>query len=172
MSSRFTRLIAGLALSQMLWAAPSWGVDTGDSLPDFALRTFAGTEVSRATLAGRPALLVFWNTWCPLCRRELPQIGRLTAEFLPQGLEVVAVNTGFNDSEGKARAYWQKSGYPFGSGFDHTFRVGQSFGVIGVPTVLLVDAHGIVRYRSSVLPGDLKERLRRLVAETRGGGRR
>jgi peroxiredoxin len=143
-------------------AAPARGVEVGEQAPDFAIQTFDGNNVSRATLAGKPVLLVFWNTWCSDCMRELPRINRLARRFGPEGLMILAVNTGLNDSERKARAYWKKYGYAFPAGFDHSYEIGQAFRVPGVPAVFLVDSKGIVRYKNPLIPDDIETRIMKL----------
>lgn len=143
-------------------ASPAIGVEVGEPLPDFSVQTFDGNTISRAALAGKPAMLVFWNTWCVECETELPKINGLALRFGREGLSILAINTGFNDSERKARAYWKKYGYVFPVGYDHSFETGTKFKVIGVPTVFLADSKGIVRYKSSLLPDDIEERIRRL----------
>ncbi len=143
----------------------SWSVEVGERLPDFAIQTFDGSHFSRATLEGKPLLLIFWNTWCPYCMEELPKINRVAGKLGPEGLAVLAINTGINDSENKARAYWKKYGYVFPTGFDHDFEVVTVFGVRGVPTILLVDSKGVVRYKQAVLPDDMEERFKRLIAK-------
>ena len=147
----------------MVAAAPVWAVEVGEPLPNFAIQTFDGTGLSRTTLAGKPLMLVFWNTWCPDCMRELPKINRIAEKLGPRGLTVLAVNTGLNDSESKARAYWKKYGYVFPVGFDHSFEIGQAFRVIGVPTIFLVDSKGIVRYKNPLIPDNLEKRLKQLT---------
>jgi cytochrome c biogenesis protein CcmG/thiol:disulfide interchange protein DsbE len=147
---------------QMIMVTPAWSVEVGEPMPDFGIKTLAGDNLSRASLAGKPLLLVFWNTWCPNCKEELPLINRLAGKFAPGELTVLAINTGLNDSENKARAFWQKSGYLFPTGFDRHFDTVESFGIRGVPTVLLVDASGVVRYKSPQLPDNMEERLRQL----------
>jgi len=143
--------------------SPALGTELGESLPEFHIETFDGNTFSHKTLAGKPALVVFWNTWCPVCRKELPEVSRLSRKFPPDKLTVLAVNTGMNDSEPKARAYWEKYGYRFPGAFDHTFEVGQAFGIRGVPTIFLFDAKGVAIYKQSRLPENLEERLRRLT---------
>jgi len=114
-------------------------------------------------LPGKPLLLVFWNTWCDDCLRDLPEINRLAREFVPRGLVVLAVNTGLNDTESKARKYWKKYGYGFPTGFDHSFVIGTAFRVRGVPTVFLVDSKGIVRYKNPQPPKDMEARFKMLT---------
>jgi peroxiredoxin len=143
--------------------SPAWSVEVGDPLPDFVIQTFDGTTSSRATLDGRPLLLVFWNTWCPICMQELPKINRLAEEFGRRGLAVLAINTAINDNEGKARVHWKERGYVFPSGFDHDFEIGQAFAVRGVPTIFLVDSKGGVRYKQAKVPEDMEERFKQLT---------
>src|SRR5262249_15453432 len=47
--------------------------------PDFAVRDLAGEDVSLASLAGRPAILLFWATWAPPCRAALEELSRQRA---------------------------------------------------------------------------------------------
>ena len=147
-------------LMLMSTLSPGWGAEVGEPLPDFSVQTFDGKSLSRAGFAGKPLLLVFWNTWCSDCMRELPEINRLVAKFAPGRVAVLAINTALNDSESKARAYWKKSAYLFPTGFDHSFETGTAFKVRGVPTVFLVDSKGVVRYKQSLLPKDMEERIK------------
>ncbi len=142
--------------------SPGWGVEVGEPLPDFTVQTFDGNNLSRKTLAGRPMMLVFWNTWCTECKSELPKINRLAERIGPGGAAILAVNTGLNDSERKARAYWKKYGYVFPAGFDHSFEIGKAFKVRGVPTIFLVDSKGVVRYKNPLLPDDIEDRMKKL----------
>lgn len=149
----------------ILMASPVWGAEVGELMPDFTIQTFDGKLLSRATFAGRPMLLVFWNTWCDDCMRDLPKINRLAQEFVPRGLAVLAINTALNDSESKALAYWKKSGYGFPTGFDHSFEIGQAFKVRGVPTVFLIDSKGVVRYKHPLPPKDMDVRFKQLTGK-------
>ena len=163
--TRIAKILFAVALFQMVMVSTSWSVEVGDPLPDFAIQTFDGNNSSRATLEGKPALIIFWNTWCPVCMRELPEINRLAEEFGPRGLAVLAINTAINDSERKARVFWTKYGYVFPVGFDHDFEVGTAFKVRGVPTVFLVDVKGVVRYKQPQLPSDMEERFKQLTSK-------
>lgn len=162
---------------KILWVAlwlstvvvvPVWGIEEGQPLPEFSIQAFDGNDYSRATLEGKPVLLVFWNTWCPVCLKELPRVNRLAEKFGPRGLVILAVNTAINDSEIKARVYVEKYGYKFPIAFDHDFETGQAFGLRGVPTVFLVDTQGIVRYKRSQLPEDMEVHFKQLQGDASG----
>ena len=161
---KIAKIIALLPCLLALLAGSCLSAEVGARVPDFSVRTLGGDQLSRASLSGKPMLLVFWNTWCATCASELPRLNLMAQKFGPGRLTVLAVNTGLNDTEGKARAYWKKYGYTFPAGYDHSFNMGESFRVIGVPTVILVDAQGFVRYSHTSMPRDLEERLRQLTA--------
>jgi thiol-disulfide isomerase/thioredoxin len=160
--SKITKILLGVLWCLMVLVSPSWSVEVGERLPDFAVQTFDGHHSSRASLDGKPFLLIFWNTWCPICMEELPKINRFAEKFGPGRLAILAINTGINDNESKARTYWKKSAYVYSSGFDHDFEMTTAFGVRGVPTIFLVDSKGVVRYKHVVLPGDMEERVKQL----------
>jgi peroxiredoxin len=161
--ARIAKLLSGVVSVLTVMSSPGWAVEAGEPLPDFAIQTFDGGHASRATLAGKPMLLIFWNTWCPICMEELPKINRLAARLDHSGVGLLAINTGINDSENKARSYWKKYGYGFPAGFDFDFEMITAFRVPGVPTILLVDSKGVVRYKNSLLPEDVEERLKQLA---------
>jgi thiol-disulfide isomerase/thioredoxin len=163
--TKMTRFLCGVFWFLMILAPTAWGVEVGERLPDFTIQTFDGHNTSRAALDGKPLLLIFWNTWCPYCMEELPKINRVAEKIGPKGLAVFAINTGINDSESKARAYWERSKYVFSSGFDRQFEITTIFGVRGVPTIFLVDSKGVVRYKQAVVPGDMEERFEKLIAK-------
>ena len=148
----------------LILATSGLALEIGDPAPDFTLRTFAGRQFSRSTLTGKPLLLVFWNTWCVNCQRELVELDRLTKTYGADELEILAVNTGINDNERQARDFLQQRGYNFAAGFDHDFSIGQAYQVRGVPTVCLIDAAGVLRYQQAGLPEDLPRYLGESVA--------
>jgi thiol-disulfide isomerase/thioredoxin len=159
---KLVKIIGLVSCLMLVSISPGWSVEVGQPLPEFTIRTLDGRNIAAESLKGRPLLLVFWNTWCPNCMRELPVINRLAVKYSPRRLTVLAVNTAINDSESKARVYWKKSGFLFSTGYDHYFEIGSSFKILGVPTIILVDSKGIVRYKHARVPEDMDERLKQL----------
>ncbi|MGB8977652.1 MAG: TlpA disulfide reductase family protein, partial [Terriglobales bacterium] len=81
--------------------------------PAFSINRFDGTEVSSAELRGRVVVLDFWASWCPACRREMPELEKLYRRY--QGNSRVsfwAVDMQKNgETPEKARAFMQNAGY-------------------------------------------------------------
>lgn len=60
--------------------------------PDFTWSTISGDAGKLSDYRGSVVLLNFWGTWCPPCRRELPDIVKLRDEFSGRGFEVLGVS--------------------------------------------------------------------------------
>lgn len=51
----------------------------GTAAPDFTLGDISGKQVSISSLQGKKVVLVFWASWCPDCRAEVPALKQLQA---------------------------------------------------------------------------------------------
>ncbi|MCP4404336.1 MAG: TlpA family protein disulfide reductase [bacterium] len=148
----------------MLFANTGMAVQVGDNAPQFEALTLTETTFDSAAMIGeKPLLLVFWATWCPVCKEEIPKLKEMYSTFAPQGLEVLAVNVGINDSAAKATRYVEKYDISYPVFFDEGSQITKQFEVQGTPTIIIVDVHGVVRYRSSEVPEDLAENFEMLM---------
>lgn len=64
----------------------------GEPLPAIAVPLLGGGRVSLAALPPRPHLLVFWTTWCGVCRTEMPMLRALHTRYGERGLQILLVN--------------------------------------------------------------------------------
>lgn len=112
--------------------------------PSFELVTFSGEAYSKDSLKGRPTLLVFWASWCPVCQKELPVLGRFYTKDKPAQLRVISI--GFSDLRGNIERYVKAhpDTFVFPTAFDIDNDVAQSFKVTATPTIVLLDAHGTI----------------------------
>ncbi|HIB53577.1 MAG TPA: TlpA family protein disulfide reductase [Nitrospirales bacterium] len=110
--------------------------------PDFEFTTLSGERVTKEALKGKPTLLMFWATWCGICRDELPRIHELDTQARSMGLQIVAV--AFSDDKNAVTKYVEqhKSTFSFPTVFDAGNDVSSQFRVRATPTFFLLDGNG------------------------------
>jgi thiol-disulfide isomerase/thioredoxin len=107
----------------------------------FVLEGMDGQRFALADLAGRPALLYFWATWCPYCSRELPStIESITREFGPRGLVVLAID--IQESRQTVAGWLAGKSISPRVLLDGSGEVTSAYGVTATPTVFVVTRDG------------------------------
>ena len=156
------KLLMAVLFAAIFLVSPSLhAANIGEQMPAFKVTTLDGTLMESEEITGnRPLFLVFWATWCPNCKREIPHINKLAEEFglkggKGKGMEFLGVNVGVNDSEKKVRRYVKKYTMDYPIYFDNNSNLTKMFKVSGTPTIIIVDKSGIVRYRDVSPPEDL-----------------
>ncbi len=105
----------------------------------FTLTGLDGKTYSLAALRGHVVLLNFWATWCPPCRKEMPDMEKLYQRFQSKGLIVLAVS----DEERETVANFEaKQKYSFPILLDPDRKVNDAFDVGGIPKSFLFDREG------------------------------
>ncbi len=123
--------------------------DTG---PAFTLNDLQGQKFSLSETKGKPVMLIFSTTWCPYCIEEIPHLKKIFNDYASRG--VVILNIDVKESREKVARFAEKHRLPYRVLLDETTDVAQSYGVRGVPTLVLLDQAGTVVCRecSSVEP--------------------
>jgi len=136
-----------------------------------------GGEIAIKSLEGQVVLLDLFGTWCPPCRRSVPVLVSLYERFHAKGFEIVGLAYEHPDSEAVQRDRVKtfreefKIPYTLALGPDSLWRdLEKKADVNGVvPTMLLVDRQGVVRYvMEGLAPGEestLADRVEQLLAE-------
>jgi len=120
------------------------GCGGGDAPHDFTLQSLVGETVSLADhLKKSVVLLDFSATWCPPCSLAVPVLKNLYDTH--EDLQIIAVYLG--EPEATVKAYVQKHGIEYTVLLDPDGAVGNRYGVKGIPTFLVIDLEGKVRYR-------------------------
>jgi cytochrome c biogenesis protein CcmG/thiol:disulfide interchange protein DsbE len=65
----------------------------GHPAPNFAIQLDDGSTATLHDIAGRPIVINFWATWCPPCRREMPDLVEAYETHKGEGLIVIEVNS-------------------------------------------------------------------------------
>ena len=146
----------------------------GDTPPFWTGRDFGGQTLEYPELlAGEPAIVVFWATWCGYCRAFMPFLKDISADYAEHGVSVVAINAK-EDGEDDPLAYVR------GLGFDPIAvadgdPIADAWGVRFIPGLLIVNGDGTVAWQrdwtdlpagrtvAELWDGQVREQLDRLV---------
>lgn len=88
---------------------------------------------------GKAQLLVFWEVWCPHCKREVPKISGTYDKFKDRGLSVVGLTKqtrGITDDQVSAFVEENKVSYPIAK--EAGDAMSQHYGVRGIPAAAVV----------------------------------
>ena len=130
--------------------------------PDFVIKDLQGTSLSLASYKGKVLVLNFWATWCPPCRKEIPDFIEVYRELKGKGLEILGVSVDGTTAE--ALLEWTKKtgiNYPIALATPEILRDYEPGEYI--PATIIVDRSGRIRYRQSSLMD--KETLLRLFRQ-------
>jgi cytochrome oxidase Cu insertion factor (SCO1/SenC/PrrC family) len=135
----------------------------GGKLPAYTLSSTDGSHVSLAGLAGKPAVINFWATYCPPCRAEMPLLQKRVGAT--SGVQLVLINEG--EGSQAARDYLQGLGLHDPSLLDSDLSVGHAFGAIALPTTVFVAADGtiVARHIGQLDDGVLAAEISNLAAK-------
>jgi peroxiredoxin len=147
----------------MLFSFSAKAVELGAQAPDFKLQTLSGQQFQLSDYQGKkPVYLVFWATWCPICKAEIPNFKKLHAQ-LGDKVEILAINVGFQDTLEKAKSYTIEQELPYSVAFDENTVITKNYGVIGTPWQVVIDINGKVRYFSNHTPENFESHLEELI---------
>jgi thiol-disulfide isomerase/thioredoxin len=84
-------------------------------------------------------VLNFWATWCPPCRKEMPDLEALSKEFGPKGLVVLAVS---DEDAAKVNSYIGEHPYTYPILLDPGDKLEKQMAVDGIPKSFLYNREG------------------------------
>lgn len=121
------------------------GVTVGKAMPSFILDGLDGQSV-QVGAPGKPYVLNFWASWCPPCRDEFPEMDQFVREH-SGSVQFYAINLG--ESAATATGFLQANGYTVSVLLDQNGTVAETFRVRAIPTTIVVDSQGIIRFRKT-----------------------
>ena len=140
-------------------APPAAAGPGATQMADFTLPDTAGRPVTLSRFAEQtPVLLVFWATWCPYCNAAVPEINALHSGAGGGNLRILALD--YKESPDTVDAFIRGKGVRYPVLFDADGAVARMYGVVGIPTYVLIDRGGAIAYRGNVLPPDIAAKAR------------
>jgi peroxiredoxin len=106
---------------------------------DFTLTEVGGKKWTLKEQRGKVVVVNFWATWCPPCRKEMPDLETLYKQFKDQGLVILAIS---DEDAGKVGPFIaeQKVTYPIL--LDPRRKVNELFQIEGIPKTFVYDRGG------------------------------
>lgn len=106
----------------------------------FAAKDLEGKVRQSTEWVGKqPVVLNFWGTWCPPCRKEIPDLIKAYEEFKPQGVEMVGLAV--RDNVGSVTKFTAEKGMNWPMLMGDGALVAR-YRVSGVPTTIFIDSKG------------------------------
>lgn len=121
----------------------------GDRIPSFSVTMDDGSTVTDRTLAGRPALVVFFHTDCGDCRAELPVVQEIYETY---GTQLRTLCISREQSAPQVAAYWAAEGLTLPYSAQEDRRVYHLFARTGIPRLYVIDREGTIRSRFTDSP--------------------
>jgi len=120
--------------------------------PDFTLQKLGGGTISLSEFRGKkPVVVDFWASWCPNCRRDMPNLNRFYEKYKDK-VEVIGVN--LQERESTVADFIKSRSINFPIVLDPSGQASNAFGIQYTNTHFLIDINGnLVR----TIPGDISE---------------
>jgi peroxiredoxin len=106
---------------------------------DFTLKDLSGKTWTFSELRGKVVLVNFWATWCPPCRKEMPDLETLYGRFGSKGLVVLGIS---DEEANKIEPFIRERKVSFPVLLDPGRKVNEMFVVEGIPKSFVYDREG------------------------------
>lgn len=106
---------------------------------DFTLKDLHGKSWTLSALRGKVVLVNFWATWCPPCRKEIPDLDAIYTHFQSEGLVVLSIS---DENAFKIGSYFAGAPYHPPVLLDPGDKVEKEFHVDGIPKTFIFDRDG------------------------------
>jgi peroxiredoxin len=163
--SRLRGWIINLLLILLIFGGIQWWkgrpMASGEAPPLRGV-TLDGRSLDLADLRGRPVLVHFWATWCPVCR-----LGNGAIDAIARDHRVVSIALQSGDAA-EIQQYMAAEGLAFTAVPDETGALASQWGVPGVPATFVLDPAGRIAYATPGLSSEWGLRARLWAAKARG----
>jgi peroxiredoxin len=124
------------------FAAATAKLEADDQLrqkSDFTLSDLRGKSWNLRDLRGKVVLVNFWATWCPPCRKEMPDLEALYNQFKGQGFIILAIS---DEDVSKVKPFVAEKNITYPILLDPERKVNDLFRIGGIPKSFVYDRTG------------------------------
>ena len=152
MTATFIGVVMGLLLSVGFGCVgekeePEWYLRPGDALPAFEVMTIDGKRISSTDSYEAEMVIVFFNTDCPDCRRELPELQKRYDEnqMLPESDRNIYICIAREEGEADIVGYWEANHLTLPVSPQPDRRIYSLFASVGIPRIFYARDGKILR---------------------------
>ena len=146
-------LIIFIVVSQGISWWKSRGAQRGN-LSEFNVELLDGARFEISEFSGKPVLLHFWATWCPVCGLQDGSV-----ESIAQDYPVVTIAS-WSEGEAAVEKHMNDNGLTFPVMLDDSGQLARSFGLKGVPASFILSPKGEIAYVETGYTTEVGLRLR------------
>ncbi|HZD32012.1 MAG TPA: TlpA disulfide reductase family protein [Candidatus Angelobacter sp.] len=106
---------------------------------EFTLTDLQGKSWTLSQLRGKVVVVNFWATWCPPCRKEMPDLEALYKRFQGQGLVILSIS---DEEVTKVKPFIARRKITYPVLLDQGGKVAQTFQVDGIPKSFVYNREG------------------------------
>jgi len=160
-------LATWIGLLSLLLAGNAAASKLNHPAPDFTLKSRSGENIKLSELRGQVVMLNFWASWCAPCRQEMPLLEKLYQRYEPMGFTLLGINVEENSDD--ALRWLKNLDISFPILLDTKNTTSELYSVMAMPTTLLIDRDGNVRFlHRGYVPGveeEYQQQVRTLIKE-------
>jgi thiol-disulfide isomerase/thioredoxin len=112
----------------------------GKKAPEFSVGKWLTDEPDRK---GKVVLIDFWATWCPPCRKAIPELGEFQKKF-KDDLVVIGVS---DEKEETIKDFMKSNTIAYSVAIDPAKKMDKAINVQGIPHVIIISTDGVVRWQ-------------------------
>ena len=132
---------------------------------NFNIKDINGKDVALNSFKGNVILLDFWATWCPPCKKEIPEFIGLYNKYKTRGFVVVGVSVDDSTSDVKKFIKQFKMTYPVLMGYERDDLKEAFAPMPGFPTTLVIARDGNICFQHTGFtpPEQIEEKIKALL---------
>ena len=138
--------------------------DNGSKAPDFTLSSVNGEDVSLSDYKGKVVIVDFWATWCPPCRKGIPDLISLQNEYKDK-VKVIGISLDRENTKNSVPGFVDRMGINYPVVYFNDKVIIDFGGVNAIPTSFIIDQKGnIVKKMVGLYPkSEYESKIKELI---------
>jgi len=125
--------------------------------PNFKAIDLEDNKFTLSDFYGKIIILCFWNSWSKACVSDIPQLNELVKEF--QDINLIEFWAISSDHKTSIKNFLKNNRFEYHQFYDG-YEIGKAYKIIGLPSYIVIDFNGIIRYKYIGFKFNLKNKLK------------